>query len=55
MLMSHVDAAEPTDKEEEAENLPAYPDGGYWSLDAAVRLRMLLALMHDTLATSSIR
>ena len=48
-------AAESAESTEDVEDLPAYPEGGYWSVDPSVRLRMLLALVHDALATNPIR
>lgn len=43
------------EEEELADELAQYPGEGYWSLDAGVRLRMVRALAHDALETSSIR
>ena len=43
------------EEEELADELAQYPKGGYWSLEAGVRLRMLRALAHDALETSNIR
>ena len=50
-----MDAKVRQEEEELADELAQYPEGGYWSVEAGVRLRMLRALAHDALETSNIR
>lgn len=54
ILSLFVEGTEGVEVKPEPE-LPSYPEGGYWSLDPAVRLRMLHALMHDALETNPVR